>query len=159
MGTTVRTKVHKKQQPIVHTIQDADYGRRLEQAILELEDAVFNVLNTDKGGAFHDVDFLYWSRKLKNIAAQVSMALSECRGQRHFHHHYRHDPKDHEKLIPVAGPSPLETLARVCREAVTQCSEMVGLQDDQVMYDRSRLEHAARSFLSRYQPAGNGKSN
>jgi hypothetical protein len=148
MGTTVRTKVQKKQQAFVHSLEDATQSRRLEKSVMDLEDAVFHVLNADKGSNFHDVDFLFWSRKLKNTAAQISMALNEYRGPRKSHYHFRHDPKNHDSLYPVPGPTALDTLARVCREALTQCIEMVGIQDSQVLFARSRLEHALRSFLA-----------
>lgn len=151
MATTVRTKVQKKQSPFPAPPADSEAARRLEQAVAALEDTVFYVLNADKGHAFHDVDFLYWNRKLKNVAMQISMALNERSGPRKFHHHYRHDPKDFDTLYPVAGPAPMDTLARVAREGLSECVEMVGLQDDHVKRHRDRLEQSLRTFLQRYQ--------
>lgn len=152
MGTSVRTKGQKRQQPFM-SATDVEYTRKLEQAALELEDAVFHVLNADRDGGFHDVDFLYWHRRLHNIATQISLALAEHRGPRRFHYHYRHDPQNHDALYPVAGPAPLETLARVCREALAQCIDMVGVPDDHILFARNRLEQAIRNFLSRVHPA------
>ncbi len=163
MATSVRTKVQKKQPAFTAenaspAHDDAEHTRKLEQAVMDLEDAVFQVLNADKGHNFHDVDFLYWNRRLKSIATQVSLALSEQRGPRRFHYHYRHDPKDFDTLYPVAGPAPIETLCRVCREALSQCAEMVGIQDEQGLFTRNKLEQGLRQFLSRCQPPA-GKKN
>lgn len=146
MATTVRTKPDKKQPPIP-TMYDVADTRRLEQAVLDLEDAVLDVLEHDRGNQFHDVDYLFWSRKLKSIATQISMALSEMRGPRHFHHHYKHDPENYEQLVPVAGPAPVDTLARVCREALAQCVDIVGTQNKDILLQRQRLEVAIRGFL------------
>jgi len=157
MATTVRTKLQKKQPPSERVAfaapgnKAAVSSRRLEQAALDLEDAVFQVMNTDKGHIFHDVDFLYWNRKLSNIATPISLALAEYRGPKRFHYHFRHDPDDYATLYPVAGPLPLETLARVCREALTNCVEMVGIQDVVVRRERDRLESSLRAFLSACQ--------
>lgn len=154
MGNTVRMKAQKKQPAFALPASDAEQTRRLEQAVMELEDAVYHVLDMNKGHSFHDVDFLYWNRRLKNIATQVSMALNECRGPRRFHQHYRHDPKHYETLYPVSGPAPLNTLARVCREALTECVEMIGVYEPTIRAGRERLELALRAFLKRYQFRG-----
>lgn len=146
MGS-LRTKAPKKQPAFASSLKDTSQTRSLEKAILELEDAVFHVLDTDKTTGFQDVDFLYWNRKLKNIATLLSLALSEHRGPRRFHYHFRHLSKNYETLVPVAGPSPLVTLARVCRESLTYCSEMVGVQDKTVLSNRELLEGAIRAFL------------
>jgi hypothetical protein len=151
MPTSVRTKVQKKQLAFAPAHEDVQQTKRLEQAVLDLEDAVFQVLNADKGHNFHDVDFLYWNRRLKSIATQISLALSEYRGPRRFHYHYRHDPKDFDTLYPVAGPAPLDTICRVCREGITSCAEMVGIQDEQGLHTRNKLEQALRLFLIRCQ--------
>lgn len=151
MATTVRTKPRQKQPAFDVSETQEDYAHRLERAVCALEDAVFHVLDLNRGTAFHDVDFLFWSRQLKNIAMQASMALSEYRGQPRFHEHYRHDPEDYDRLNPVAGPAPLVTLARVCREALTHCSELSGVTDETTDHARTRLETALRLFLGRYQ--------
>lgn len=151
MATSVRTKAQKKQPTFATPHDDVELTRKLEQAVMELEDAVFQVLSADKGHQFHDVDFLYWHRRLNSVATQISLALSECRGPRRFHYHYRHDPQDYDTLYPVSGPGPLETLMRVAREALTHCAEMVGVQDEKALFTRNRLEQALRLFLMRCQ--------
>lgn len=128
---------------------DINITRRLEQSLLDLEDAVLTVLEAHKGHAFHDVDFLYWDRKLKNIATPISLALSECKGPRQFHYHYRHDPADSNTMLPVME-SPVNTLLKVCRSALIRCTEMVGLVDRSVIVNKIRLEQSIRSFINRY---------
>ncbi len=128
---------------------DLDTTRKFEQALLDLEDAVHTVLEAHKGHAFHDVDFLYWDRKLKNIATPISLALSECKGPRQFHYHYRHNPNDNEHMIPVME-SPINTLLKVCRNALIRCTEMVGLVDRSVVVNKIRLEQSMRAFINCY---------
>jgi hypothetical protein len=128
---------------------DLDATRKFEQALMDLEDAVHTVLDAHKGHAFHDVDFLYWDRKLKNIATPISLALSECKGPRQFHYHYRHNPNDDEQMIPVME-SPVGTLLKVCRNALIRCTEMVGLVDRSVVVNKIRLEQSIRAFINRY---------
>ncbi len=130
--------------------QPAFKPNTLEQAVLALEEAVFSVLDMNKGHAFHDVDFLYWNRRLKSVAMQLSLAMSEHRGPKRFHEHYRHDPKNYDALLPVAGPSPLVTLARLAREALTECADMHGIADRVVLRAKERLEQAVRGFLNQY---------
>lgn len=148
MATTVRTKTAKKQQAFAAF---PERSKHLEQAVMELEDAVMGVLASDRLDGFQDVDFLYWSRRLKNIATPLSLALGEHEGNARFHYHFRHEPEDYDTLYPVAGPQPVETLARVCREALTCCVEMVGVQDRMILEQRDRLEQAVRGFLRAWQ--------
>lgn len=135
--------------PNVLLEEDIGVTRKLEQSLLDLEDAVMTVLDAHKGHAFHDVDFLYWDRKLKNVATPISLALSECRGPRNFHYHYRHDPADDEKMIPVME-SPVATLLKVCRNALIRCSDMVGVVDKSVVINKIRLEQSMRGFINSY---------
>lgn len=129
--------------------EDIVVTRRFEQAVLELEDAVYAVLDSSKGHSFHDVDFLYWDRTLKNIATPISMALSEYKGPRRFHYHYRHDPKESARMVPVME-SPLLMLVRVCRDALIRCNEMVGIDEKRISRLKSRLELSLRLVLSSY---------
>ncbi len=151
MTSSVRTKARQKQPTFTASLPISADVRRLEQAVMALEDAVYSVIDMNKGHAFHDVDFLYWNRKLKNIAMQVSLALDEYRGPRQFHQHYRHDPRNQDALYPVAGPSPMITLARVAREALTDCADMAGITDRVALKVRERLEQSLRVFLHRYR--------
>lgn len=165
MDTSVRTKVQARREPAARepaarepaarkpasAPSDADATRGVEQAALVLESAVLQVLEANKGHAFHDVDFLYWSRKLKSAAMPVSLALSELKGPKRFHYHYRHDPNDHEKLYPVVGPLPVDTLARVAQQALIACNDLVGVPDDHVRKLCDRFEQALRVFLHKHQ--------
>jgi hypothetical protein len=148
MANSVRTKALKKQQGIASPGQDARETQRLEQAALRLEDAVLKVLEASKGYKFHDVDFLYWDRRLKNIATHLSLALAEYKGPRRFHYHYRHDPKNHEQLYPVMGPAPIAMLLRVCREGYAKLDEMVGLRDAAIREHRTLLQQAIRGVMN-----------
>lgn len=136
----------------IKSFVDIDVTRKLEQTLLDLEDAVITVLESHKGPEFHDVDFLYWDRKLKNIATPISLALSECKGPRVFHYHYRHDPEHSEELIPVME-SPITTLLKVGRNALIRCNDMVGNVDKSVMVNKIRLEQSIRSFINCYNSA------
>lgn len=135
--------------PPLSSMEDLNVTRKLEQSLLDLEDAVLTVLDAHKGHAFHDVDFLYWDRKLKNIATPISLALSECKGPRVFHYHYRHDREDAEKMIPVME-SPIITLLKVCRNSLIRCNDIVGSVDKAVTINKIRLEQSIRSFINCY---------
>ena len=149
MGTTTPHTQDTTISPLSGTLDDLSVTRKLEQSILDLEDAVLTVLDAHKGHAFHDVDFLYWDRKLKNIATPISLALSECKGPRMFHYHYRHDRDDAEKMIPVME-SPVITLLKVCRNSLIRCNDMVGSVDQTVIVNKIRLEQSIRAFINCY---------
>ena len=148
MGT-IRYEGGELMTPPPTALGDLDVSRKLEQALLDLEDAVLTVLDAHKGHAFHDVDFLYWDRKLKNIATPISLALSECKGPRTFHYHYKHDPEHEETMIPVME-SPITTLLKVCRNSLIRCNDMVGAVDKAVTINKIRLEQSIRSFINCY---------
>lgn len=122
----------------------------LQKSICVLEDTVQKILYGDASERFHDVDFLYWMRKLKNIATPISLALAEYGGPRVFHQHYKHDPKDYNHMLPVAGPDPLTTLAHVCRQALAESTDIVGVDDNEIKLLRDELEYSLRLFLNRY---------
>ncbi len=149
---------HRRRGKMPSPSPDALQARRLEQAALELEECIIEVLDTNRGPVFRDVDFLYFDRQLKNIAASVSLALAEYRGPQRFHNHFRHDAEDYDVLHPVYEP-PLPMLVRACREALVRCNEVVGLREQALVRLRNNLEHCLRSFLqhynaSQYKPAG-----
>ncbi len=137
--------------PVALTQMEGDIAasRRLEHAVMELEDAVYAVLDSSKGHSFHDVDFLYWDRTLKNVATPISMALSEYKGPRRFHYHYRHDPDENARMVPVLE-SPLLMLVRVCRDALIRCNDMVGIDEKRTARLKSKLELSLRLVLSSY---------
>lgn len=153
MRTSVGTKTQVK-------LAVANPGRKtqaiasIEQAVAMLENGVYRVLEMGKDSGFQDVDFLYWSRKLKNVATPVSLALSEYRGPKRFHYHYRHDPDDYDTLYPVPGPTSISTLARVCREALVQCNDLVGMTDTNVSKAKTMFEQSIRFFLRTYGSSG-----
>ena len=149
MGTIRYSESTKTSPPVKSLDDDLDVTRRLEQALLALEDAVITVLDAHKGHAFHDVDFLYWDRKLKNIATPISLALSECKGPRTFHYHYRHDPEEEDRLIPVME-SPITTLLKVCRNSLIRCNDMAGMVDRAVTVNKIHLEQSIRAFINCY---------
>ncbi len=95
-----------------------------------------------------DVEALVWQRKLKNIASKLSLALSECKGPRHFHQHYKHRADDDSILTPVLD-DPLETLKLTCRSALAECqSGFGGLQDPILSADIRVLEREIKVFLN-----------
>jgi hypothetical protein len=149
MGTTQPPVSFDMHPALVRLDSDIDITRKLEHAVMELEDAVYAVLESNKGHSFHDVDFLYWDRTLKNIATPISLALSEYKGPRRFHYHYRHDPNEHNRMMPVFE-SPLLMLVRVCRDAMMRCNEMVGVSEKRISRLKSRLELALKLVISSY---------
>ena len=152
MGTTTRYATDVSPSAMSDAVRDVDFTRKLEATLVDLEDAVITVLDAHKGHAFHDVDYLYWDRKLKNIATPISLALSECKGPRSFHYHYRHDPENNDEMIPVME-SPLTMLLKVCRNALIRCNDMVGLTDKNVIINKIRLEQSIRAFINCYNSA------
>src|SRR5205085_662405 len=89
--------------------------REFEQALLSLENACMRILESHYANGRQDTERLYWQQRFKNIVTPVSLALAECKGPRRFHYHYRHRADDASVLHPVLEPSPLDTLAQVCR--------------------------------------------
>ncbi len=122
----------------------------LRKSVDQLNATCQHILSYSEEGRFRDVDFLYWQRKLTNIATPISCAISEFYGCPRFHYHYKHDPQNDDVLIPVSGPSPLLTLAAVCREGIANCSEMLGLSDPNIRRLKEELERDMRIFQHRY---------
>jgi hypothetical protein len=132
--------------PASHT--DARHTKLLEEAIYQLESCVIRVLeapNPADGGADP-----FAERQLQNIATPVSLALAEQCGPRTFHHHYRHDPDNHDILKPVMEP-PLDVLARACEEALTRARALSGIQDEGLRHMQAALISALEHYLSYYR--------
>lgn len=152
MGATTRYATDTSVSPMSGGVEDVDFTRKLEAALIDLEDAVITVLDAHKGHAFHDVDYLYWDRKLKSIATPISLALSECKGPRSFHYHHKHNPENGNEVISVME-SPVTMLLKVCRNALIRCNDMVGVVDKNVIINKIRLEQSIRAFINCYNEA------
>ena len=75
----------------------------------------------------------------------------EYKGPRHFHYHYRHREDDESVLHPVLE-NPVDMLAQVCKEALKQCrSELVGLDDSDMIDRRNSIESSLAEFLQHYE--------
>lgn len=145
------TKVLKKQ-----SSSDA-YDRQFEKALLGLESACFSVANTPFIDDRNDTQGIYWQRILKKIATPVSLALMECKGPRHFHHHYKHREDDETVLTPVLE-DPIDMLAQVCAEALKHCQlDLFGTQSRDIIETCRELESALGQFLECYKKSRNGK--
>jgi len=150
MNASVGTKTQKKQSSLLPPVIP-ESGRRVEQALLSLENACLYILDIGFVTDRRDTEARYWQQRFKNIATPVSLALAECKGPRSFHYHYRHREDDESVLHPVQPP-PLDMLAQVCKESLRQCrSELVGIQDEAVLDARNMLESALTGFLVRYR--------
>lgn len=126
----------------------AGQRQSLEQSLLTLDSACMHILDSQFVHDREDMDGLVWQRRFKNIVTPVSLALSECKGPRHFHNHYKHKKDDDSVLTPVLE-DPVECLAQVCRSALTQCqNDFAGLQDARMNKNRAMLEQALRAFLA-----------
>ncbi|MEQ1705514.1 MAG: hypothetical protein ABL867_06020 [Rickettsiales bacterium] len=118
----------------------------LNEALLDLEEVCARML--EKRFAIRDdSERMYWQQRFKNIVTPVSLALSEIRGPRRFHHHYRHDADNDDVLLPVLE-NPLEILARACEHALYESNrKLSGIHDEDLILAQRRLEKALNNFL------------
>jgi len=145
MSTSVRTKVEKKQPSL------SNEDKQFEQSLLALDNACISVLEMPMARGRKDTQRLYWQQRFINIANPISLALMESKGPRHFHYHYRHREDDESVLHPVLE-NPVDMLAQVCKDALRQCrSELVGLDDADMIERRFSLENSLIEFLQRYE--------
>lgn len=152
MNTSVGMKARKKQSSLSVSTAPAISDQELEHSLLPLENACVRILESRFGNGRQDTDRLYWQQRFKNIVTPVWLALAECKGPRRFHYHYRHRPEDETILHPVLEPSPIATLAQVCKDALDQCqTQLVGIEDDVIIETRNLLESALGNFLQRYR--------
>ncbi|NBX03444.1 MAG: hypothetical protein EBR02_05190 [Alphaproteobacteria bacterium] len=148
MTTSSGTKAQKKQNT---SLQDIAQSKAQEQALLALENTCARVLEARFSNGKQDMDGLYWQRKFHNIVTPVSLALSECKGPRHFHYHYKHSKKDDSVLQPVLE-NPVTVLVQVCKDALRHAeTELVGIADDKIVRMRDALEKVLRSFLAQHE--------
>lgn len=146
MAATMRTKTKTQKTSAAHTAT-----RDMEHALLALENACMQMLESQFVHDRDDVEGLVWHRKFKNIVTPVSLALREHKGPRHFHNHYKHREDDDSILHPVLD-DPLETLAHTCQSALAECQNgFAGLQDEDMIANRQMLEQALKKFLSQYK--------
>ena len=151
MPTSVRTKSQKKQSSTTKKDDLPADERAFEQSLLALENACFMVLETRLQQRSADTQKQYWRQSFINIANPVSLALMEYKGPRHFHYHYRHREHDESILHPVLE-NPVDMLAMVCKTALAQCrSDLVGLEDKELVDMRKLLEVSLNAFLHQYE--------
>ena len=155
MSTSVGMKARKKQPSLsaraAQPVPVAANDHQFETSLLSLENACMRILEGDYTGA-EDTESLYWQQRLMNIAKPVSLALAECNGLRRFHYHYRHREDDESILHPVLEPSPINTLAQVCQDALKHChNDLVGIQNESLLKTRRSLENALQGFLVKFR--------
>ncbi len=144
MSTSVGTKPRKKQ---LSLSLDAAHDRALEQALLGLENACHRILDGNIMRAHGDIELTTWQHRFQNVVTPVSLALREYKGPRHFHYHYRHRQDDES----IRGGR-WRGCSQFCRETLRQCrSDLVGLDNDQLIALRGLLENALLNFLLRYR--------
>lgn len=121
----------------------------LDEALLNLEDICVRFSD----GIFtagDDPERINIQQRFKNIVTPISLALAEVRGPRRFHHHYRHDSRNSDVLLPVME-NPIETLANACKNAIKESSKkLVGIHDTDVLKAQRILERSLNNFLFAY---------
>ena len=121
----------------------------LDEALLVLEDICASLLEQNFAQR-DDSERMYWQQRFKNIVTPISLALTEVRGPRRFHHHYRHDSNDDSVLLPVLE-NPLEMLGNACRKALNESSrKLAGIHDNDLLAAQRRLEISLNNFLLKY---------
>lgn len=153
MSTSVRTKAVKKQSSLSASPpvsgSPPSKERDMERALLALENACQRVLFAECD--HRDSECVYWQNKFKNIVTPVSLALGEYKGPRRFHYHYKHREDDESILHPVLE-NPLDTLAMVVRDALSQShNNLLGIQDEAFIRLRTMLENAFAVFLQKHR--------
>lgn len=127
--------------PTDHTSQT------FEQCLLMLENICFELKDGEFTYGRDDEDREYWQQKLKNIAMPISLALSEYKGPRVFHHHYKHKEDNEQVLTPVME-SARDNLLHTCEKALGECEQLNGMKGSKLLDERTQLEKALRCVLS-----------
>src|SRR5687768_6787111 len=135
MGVTVLKKTIKKQSA---NAAQAAPSQRFEQSLMALEDICLEIKEGEFTHGKTDTDRLYWQQKIKNIVMPLSLALSEYKGPRVFHQHYKHDENDNQKMIPVME-SARDNLLNVCERSLHACENLIGMKGSQLLEERTRL--------------------
>ncbi len=142
MGSSSGTKANNK----LSSSTDIIETKRQQKAMLALESVCTRILES-RPTSKQDIDSLMWQRKLHNIVTPVSLALTECKGPRHFHYHYKHSKKDDGILQPVLE-NPIELLVQVCTESLKHAEiSLVGISDEKIIRYRDSLEAALRNVI------------
>jgi hypothetical protein len=147
MVTSNRTKLQHQ----AASAQRADEQEIFEQALIDLETVCARILDMQLADAYDYDERLQIQQHFKNIVTPVSLALSECKGPRQFHNHYKHNEDDNAVLEPASNPPPLDILAETCAIALKQCQKkLASLHDDDFIAALHDLEHTLRAFLLRH---------
>lgn len=121
---------------------------QFEQVLIALEAICARILDMRIADAHDYNERLQIQQHFKNIVTPVSLALSECKGPRRFHHHFKHNENSEELLEPAANPPALDVLSETCTEALKHCNKkLVSMQDEEFVANRNELEHALRNFV------------
>jgi hypothetical protein len=140
MGYPVGTKLRKKQPATVQALS-------FEQALMALEDVCLDIKDGQFTHGKEDIDRLYWQQKLKNIAMPISLALSEFKGPRVFHHHYKHTEGSAEEMIPVLE-SARENLMMVVEKSLYECENLNGMKGSKLLEEKEQLCRALRQMIT-----------
>ena len=114
------------------------------QSLMMLEDICLDIKDGQFTHGKDDEDRLYWQQKLKNIAMPVSLALSEYKGPRVFHQHYKHG--EGEVLTPVLESS-RDNLLAACERALVESETLVGMKGSKLLAEKTELEKALRQVI------------
>lgn len=144
MGVSLDTKSSKKQPA---SLPRDSASQSFDRALMQLENICFEISHGDFTHGREDMDRIYWQQKLKNIAMPLSLALAEHKGPRVFHHHYKHDEKNADVLVPVME-SARENLIKACERASHQCDDMTGMKGSKLLEERALLCKAIRAVLA-----------
>ncbi len=122
----------------------------IDKYLLELEDVCARLLEMQFASR-GDTERIIWQQRFKNIVTSVSLALSEIKGPRKFHFHYRHDAKDDSLMRPVLE-NPIDLLAHSCEMALAESArKLSGVHDGDLVMAWRNLESALRNFLLGYR--------
>lgn len=142
----MNTVAFQKKQPS----EESKNSHMLDKALLDLEGICARLLET-RFAHRDDSERMYWQQRFKNIVTPVSLALSELRGPRRFHNHYRHDAQDDSVLVPVLE-NPIDLIAHACEHALKESEKKLsGIHDDDLLIAQRRLEKSLNNFLQCYQ--------
>jgi hypothetical protein len=117
-----------------------------EQACMLIEDICMDIQQGQFTHGKGDEDRLYWQQKLKNIVTPVSLALSEYKGPRVFHQHYKHREDDDAVLTPVMESS-RDNLVRACERALYESESLMGMKGSKLVAEKARLEKALQQLI------------
>jgi hypothetical protein len=147
MSPSVGTKSTKKQ-PASSVDTEMAESKALEQSLLALEDCCMRILEASENAAGQDMESRTWHQRFENMVSPISLALAECKGPRKFHYHYRRRDDDETILHPVMENA-LDTLERVCKEALHHCQDdMPGMHESDINRLKQELERCIHAFIA-----------